>query len=158
MAGSTANTVAVAAATVVAPALAVLPPSGRHRFALRAARAFCEALFSTKDGPAPVERMDWIVSEVDDLIVRAGWRSGGVYKGALLAVNFIAPLFIGLPLPLWSLSLEERVRALRKMEHSALAAIVLAAKSLICIMYYEHPDVQREIGFTRGCHRPGGAS
>ena len=147
-----ANPVVTPAAAVSPSLLAVLPPSGRHRLALRAARAFCEALFSQGGQPPPRERMDWLLGELDDLISRAGWRSGGFYKLALLVVNFLSPLLIGRPIPLWRLNLDQRVRALRAMEHSFLAALVLAVKSIICIIYYEHPDALGEIGYAPECH------
>lgn len=130
------------------------PPSGHHRTALKAARAFCEALFSTKEGPPPTERMDWLMGELDDYLTVAGWRSGGLYKVGLLLLALLAPLMILRPLPLWRLTLEQRVRALRRMEHSPLAVLVLGMKSIICIIYYEHPEAAREIGYTTCEQRP----
>ncbi|MBX5482752.1 MAG: hypothetical protein IRZ16_13065 [Myxococcaceae bacterium] len=139
-----------------APALTfhVRPPSGRHRIALRVLRAFCEALFSTRDGPPPKDRLDWLIGELDDYITCAGWRSGGIYKLGLVATNFIAPLFIGTLVPLWSLPIEARVRALTKMEHSPLAVVVLGLRTIICITWYDHPDSQREICYTGGTLLP----
>lgn len=129
-------------------ALQLLPQSGRHRVGLRAARGFSEALFSTREGPPPPERIEWLIRELDDLLVQAGWRSAGFYKLALIAVSLLAPLFIRSIRPLWSLPLDSRVRALTRMEESRLASVVLAAKSMVCIIYYEHPDARREIGHT----------
>ena len=128
--------------------LPIHPATGRHRVGLKAARAFCEALFSTAEGPAPRDRMDWLMGEIDALWDRAGARSAGFYKLALILVNLLAPLMIGKLSPLWALPLEERVRALTRMEHSPLAAVVLASKAVICIIYYEHPDSAKEIGWT----------
>ncbi len=139
------NVLAVPVA-VTSTAPGVRPTSGRHRLPLRAGRAFSEALFSTGEAPPPRERIDWLMREVDDVLVHAGWRSTGVYKLVLMAVALLAPPFIGRLRPLWSLSLPQRVEALTRMEHSALGAVVLAAKSLICLLYYEHPDAAREIG------------
>lgn len=130
-------------------AVPVKPPSGRHRFGLKAARAFCEALFSTADGPAPPDRITWLMGELDALFESAGWRSAGFYKLALIVSNLLAPLLIGRIGPLWRLSLADRVRALTRLEHSPLASVVLASKSMICIIYYEHPDSAKEIGFVR---------
>ncbi len=128
------------------------PPSGRHRLALKIARAFIEALFTEDDStPPPAHRMDWLQSELDQLLCRASWRSGGVYKLLLLLVCFVAPLSVWIPLPLWRLEVSERVRALRRMERGPLAAVVLAAKAIICLIYYEHPEVAREAGYTGGC-------
>ena len=135
---------------VTAPAPA--PPSGRHRFALKVARAFIEALFTEDDKtPPPSHRMDWLQGELDQLLCRASWRSGGVYKLLLLLVCFVAPLHLKMPLPLWRLDLPERVQALRRMERGPLASVVLAAKAIICLIYYEHPEVAYESGYSGGC-------
>lgn len=143
------------AAPVVAAAAALelLPSSGQHRVGLCAARGFSEALFSTDEGPPPPERIDWMIRELDDLLVHAGWRSAGFYKLALLAVSLLAPLFVGSLRPLWRLPVETRVQALTRMERSRLASVVLAAKSMVCIIYYEHPDARREIGHTQQVKR-----
>lgn len=137
-----------------APAsLPTLPLSGKHTKALVAARAFCEALYANEDGPPPRDRMDWLMGELDDLLTRAGWRSAGFYKFGLTLVSYLAPLFIFKLRPLWKLPLEERLRALRKMEATPAAALVLGCKTMVCIMYYEHPDVLREAGYLPGCHQ-----
>lgn len=132
----------------------IRPPSGHHRTGLKAARAFCEALFSTDEGPPPTERMDWLMGEFDDYLTVAGWRSGGGYKLGLIVLALLAPLMIFKFVPLWRLSLAERVRALRRMERSPLAVLVLGMKSILCIIYYEHPDAAREIGYSTCEQRP----
>jgi hypothetical protein len=126
--------------------------SGRHRISLRAARAFCEALFSADDRTAPpADRMDWLQGELDQLLCKTSWRPGGVYKLLLMLVCFVAPLYVRRLRPLWGLTIEDRVRALRRMERGSLAAVVLAAKAIMCLIYYEHPEVAREAGYTGGC-------
>ncbi len=140
-------------------ALEVFAPSGRHKLPLRAARAFCDALYSSDDlNPAPQDRMDWLQGELDHLLCRASWRSGGVYKLLLLLICFVAPLHLGRPLPLWRLSVPDRVRALRAMERGPLASVVLAAKAIICMIYYEHPAVAQECGYTGGSMKPLGSA
>ncbi len=137
--------------------LEVFGPSGRHRLSLRAARAFIEALFSSDDvTAAPADRMDWLQGELDGLLCKASWRPGGVYKLLLLLICFVSPLHLGRPQPLWRLSVADRVRALRAMERGPLASVVLAAKAIICMIYYEHPAVARECGYTGGSLRQRG--
>jgi hypothetical protein len=135
------------------PARTVSPARPRHACALRWARAIAEALFSTDAAPVPADRVAWLMAELDLVLTYAGWRSGGFYKLALFVVTFLAPLLILRPVPLHRLSVSERVRALRRMEHSFAASVVLAVKAILCLLYYEHPEAARDTGYTPGCHR-----
>ena len=38
-----------------------------------------------------------------------------------------------------------------------LGLAVLGAKAMLCIVWYEHPAAQAEIGYDRGCLGPAGA-
>ena len=108
-------------------------------------RAFAEALFSTEAGAPPAPRMDWLMKEMDDYLQRAGSRARFVFGLALYVVSFLSPLFIRRLPTLRSLEVQERVDALTRMEESFAAAPVLAVKAFLCVVYYEHPDVQREV-------------
>jgi hypothetical protein len=127
------------------------PRDRTHRWALRSARGIAEALFSSENGAPRAERIDWLAAELGQYLERAGWRSGGFYKLGLLLVALLAPLLIFRPAPLWRLSLEDRIRALRRMERS-FASIFLPVKAVLCIIYYEHADAARETGYLGGCH------
>lgn len=109
-------------------------------------RAFAEALFSTASGPPPAERMDWLMREMKDYLHHAGPASRFVFGLSLWVITVVSPLFIGRLPPLRNLSGPERVRALTRMEASFAAAPVLAVKAFLCVLYYEHPHVQREVG------------
>ena len=109
-------------------------------------RAFAEALFSTEAGAPPAPRMDWLMKEMDDYLQRAGSRARFVFGLALYVVSFLSPLFIRRLPTLRSLEVQERVDALTRMEESFAAAPVLAVKAFLCVVYYEHPEVQREVG------------
>jgi len=50
-----------------------------------------------------------------------------------------------------ALPLGDRSHALEKMESSRFALPLLAVKAMLCIIYYEHPDAAREIGFDGAC-------
>ena len=148
------STAAVPALTAPPPPLTVRPATareGERRWALRSARGIAEAVFSSEAGAPPAERIDWLASELTQFIQRAGWRSGGFYQLGLLLIAFLAPLLILRPAPLWRLSLEDRVRALRRMER-AFASVVLPVKAILCIIYYEHADAAREVGYASPCH------
>lgn len=108
----------------------------------------CEAVFSTHNGPPPPHLLDHTVTNFDISISHSGFRSRLVFGFALMAMNVIAPLLIRRLPGLHRLNLNDRVRALTKMEESpVLAAPVLAVKAIICICYYEHPDAQAVVGF-----------
>ncbi len=142
----------VITATPPAPAPPVSPARPRHVRALRRARAIAEALFSTESSPPPPDRIAWLLAELDLVLTHAGWRSGGFYKLGLLVVTLLAPLMILRPVPLHRLSIADRVRALRNLEHSFAAAVVLGVKAILCLVYYEHPDAARELGYTPARH------
>lgn len=109
----------------------------------------CEAVFSTHNGPPPPHLVDHVVKEFDTTITHSGFRSRLVFGFALLAMAIIAPILIRRFPGLHRLTLNDRVRALSKMEESpVLAAPVLAVKAIICICYYEHPDAQSVVGFA----------
>ncbi|MDP1823428.1 MAG: hypothetical protein Q8L48_09305 [Archangium sp.] len=109
-------------------------------------RAFAEALFSTEEGPPSVERMDWLMKEMDEYLLLAGPGARVIFGLALFVVVWLSPLFIGRLPTLRSLEVPERVEALTRMEESFASAPVLAVKAFLCVVYYEHPDVQREVG------------
>lgn len=109
-------------------------------------RAFAEALFSSEAGAPPVARMDWLMKEMDDYLQRAGPGARFIFGISLLVVGWLAPLMIRRIPTLKSLEVADRVRALTRMEESFAAAPVLAVKAFLCVVYYEHPEVQREVG------------
>ena len=152
-----AQPVSVALDSPVAPAaepLTLAPPKSAaraHRWSLRRARGIAEALFSSEAGAPPAERLEWLSDELGHFLDRAGWRSGGFYKLGLLVATMLAPLLILRPRALWRLPLADRVRALRRMEKGFAAAVILAVKAILCILYYEHPDAARETGYAGAC-------
>lgn len=110
-----------------------------------------EAVFATASGPPPPARLDWLAIELEDFLARAGARTRFVLWLARLAVAVLAPLSIARFVPLARLPVAERSRALSRLEHSFLGAPVLAVKALLCVLYYEHPDAAREVGFDGKC-------
>ena len=113
---------------------------------LRSLRAFAEALFSTDAGPPPAERLDWLIGQMREYLHRAGPGARLIFGLALFAVTWFSPLFIWRLPTLRSLEVPERIKALTRMEESFASAPVLAVKAFLCVVYYEHPDVQREVG------------
>lgn len=122
---------------------------------LRALGAIAEALFATASGPPPRDRIGWLLEECEDFLSRAGARSRLLVGLGVLAVSLLAPLMVLRFPPLRRLSHRERVRALRKLEASPAASPLFAIKALLSLVYYEHPDAAREIGFDGECLRGG---
>jgi len=122
----------------------------------RDARAFAEALFAGPEGPPPDERLRWLVADLADFLEQSGPRAWAVITGGLEVATWLAPPLIGKLPPLSRLSVEERCRALDKLEHSPAGLPLLAVKAILCILYYEHPDSLAEIGVTKpGESAPG---
>ena len=71
----------------------------------------------------------------------------------VLLVSRLAPLFIGRVVTLGALSLPDRIRALTRLEER-FGEPLLAVKAMLCLVYYEHPDAAREVGFDGQCLIP----
>ena len=113
---------------------------------LPAARAFAEALYATNEGPPPPDRIRYLLDELVDFVAHAGLRSELVLRLGLTLAMWGAPPLIGRAPPLARLSIDERIVALTKLEHSPAGLPLLAVKAIFSIIYYEHPDVLRESG------------
>ena len=116
-----------------------------------ASEAVAEALFSTEEGPPPSERLAWLVEDLDDFVARAGARARLVYLLCLVALTFGAPLLIGRLSPIHRLSASDRMEALTRAERGAMGMAVFGAKALLSILYYEHADAARAVGFDGAC-------
>jgi hypothetical protein len=113
-------------------------------FAVEAARGVAEALFAGADGPADPARIEWVVGELMDFMARAPGRARLLLTLSLFALTWVAPLFVWGLGPLGSLDLEKRAAALERVEKSFLGPAALASKAMLCLLWFEHPDTQRE--------------
>jgi hypothetical protein len=113
--------------------------------------AIAEALFSTEAGPPPAERIAWLTNDLEDFLDRAGGRSRFVFLLSVLAVSVLAPLLAGRLRSLRAMPVATRIDALDRMERSRMSLPLLAVKALLCLVYYEHPDAAREVGFDGRC-------
>jgi hypothetical protein len=119
---------------------------------LRAARAVAEALFSSSDGPPDAARLEWVVGDFGDFLSRSNSRPRSVMRLCLFALTWLAPWFVFRPfVPLGWLSLPTRIRALERIEHTALGPAALAPKAILCILWFEHADTQRETNTIPTC-------
>jgi hypothetical protein len=117
----------------------------------RRAKAVSEALFVGEDGPPPPERLEWLCKEVSHFVAQAGLRGRLLVELCLWVVWWIAP-FLAFSLPTFGrLDAPGRERALHKLEASPLGLSMVAIKAILCMIWYEHPDVGREVGFDIAC-------
>jgi hypothetical protein len=107
--------------------------------------AIAEAAFSTEEGAPPADRIEWLRREYVDLMSRASGRGRFYFGAGALVVALAAPLMIGKLRSFRRLSLPDRIAALRRFEAHALGAILIALRAILCLLWYEHPDVAREI-------------
>lgn len=120
---------------------------------LRALVAIAEAVFSRSGSPPAADRMAWIEREMEDFLARAGIRSRIMFSLMVWLTTVIAPLISGRWTLLYLLPLDDRVRALALLE-KRFSEPLLAVKALLCLVYYEHPDAAREVGFDGECLLP----
>ena len=110
-----------------------------------------EAIFFGPGGPPPAERLQWLVAEADDFLARAGARTRLLIRLSAWLVNRFAPWAIFRFRSLRRLPLDDRVAALTRLEQSPWSAPLLAIKALLSLLYYEHPEAAREVGFDGQC-------
>lgn len=114
-------------------------------------RAVAEALFSPDGVRVDAERLDWLEEDFADFFARSHGNARMILRASLLALMWIAPLFVFTPLPLTSLSIRRRALALERLEASFLAPAALAVKAMLCILWFEHPITQAETGTEPSC-------
>lgn len=122
-----------------------------HSHVLHASRAFAEALFTTSAGPPEASRIDWLVEDFGRFLAAATPRARLVMRLCLFASTWLAPLFVLRPVPLSWLPLPKRIEALERLEASFLGPAALAPKAMLCMLWLEHPEVQRETRTTPTC-------
>ena len=130
------------------------PVSGLSDAALRRARIVAEALFSTEAGPPPAARLDWMERDLADFFGNVSVRARLVFRLCVAVVYFLAPLLNGRLRTMGSLDVEERVRALHRIEATPLSIAYLGCKVILCMVYFEHPDAAAEIGWDQRCLTP----
>jgi len=116
-----------------------------------AARVVAEALFSRDGSPPDAERLSFIERDFGEFYARAQGNAPLILRVSLLALMYIAPLFVFRPGSLASLSLTKRAHALEKFEASPLAPAALAVKAMLCILWFEHATTQAETNTEPSC-------
>lgn len=109
--------------------------------------ALAAVLFAKDEQPPPDARLNWTVRQIDDMLEKIGGRGRFVYRMSLRVVSWLAPLLVFSLPKLRRLSFEKRAHALERFEAGPAGMMLFALKAMLCIVYYEHPDAAREIGF-----------
>lgn len=120
---------------------------------IRAIRAIAEAIFSRNDTPPPAERLGFVEREFEDFLARCGAQGRLSLSAMIWLVTWLAPLLSFRLSPLWAIPLVERVRVLSKLERR-FGEPLLAVKAILCLIYYEHPDSGRDVGYDGQCLLP----
>lgn len=118
-------------------------PAGARVVAL----SLAETLFASEEGPPPAERLQWLGDDLDHFFAHAGRRSRSVFLLCITAIDLVAPLFIRRLGRFSALPPAERLAALTRFEASPAGLAFFGAKAALCIVWYEHPEAAREVGF-----------
>jgi hypothetical protein len=129
-------------------------PELELNFWLRRLGVIAEAVFASDHALLDSQRLRWLLAEIKDFTERAGPRARFVIVLSTLAVSVLAPLLSRRFCSLLKFAPRERIRALERLEASALCAPLIAVKALLAVIYYEHPDAQRDVGFDAACLLP----
>ena len=105
-----------------------------------------EALFSSSEGPPRREHLDAVVSGATDYLFHAGLRTRIIFRVTLFLLTWIVPLFWLRP-PLLLQGLNRRAQTLDRIEQSVLGLPLFLVKALLCMLYYEIPEVASRMGY-----------
>jgi hypothetical protein len=118
----------------------------RHRPVVR---ALAEAMYSP-GGEVPDDRLDAFVDDVDGFISPASKTLRFALKLMLDVLRVLPILIVGRFKTFEELDRETRVRMLDKMDRHRFAPFTLifvAYKTLMTIVFYEHPDELKRLGY-----------
>lgn len=102
-------------------------------------------------GGGDAARLEWAIGDLSDFLASAGPRTSLIFSVALFFVAWMPLFFIGRLGPLSKLAPEHGALYLEKLDRSRLAALLLLPKALFSLVYFEHPDSLKEIGFDGSC-------
>lgn len=122
-------------------------------YSKRILRSLAEAFFTDPNDPADRgadQRFAWLVDDVDDFISQASPALRFGTRTALILVE-LCPLFFVRRFALCSsLSLKEREHYLATVEAATMprvALLVVMFKTLMTILYFEHPEAAPHLGY-----------
>lgn len=110
------------------------------------AGALAACLFDHGQG-VPADRLRFALVDVDDFTRRAGWKTRLAFLASLLLLEWLWPLAFGFFGRFSRLALERRLHLLERIEDTQLAPLLVLPKAMLCLVYFEHPDALKEIGY-----------
>jgi hypothetical protein len=122
--------------------------------AMRVWQALAEALLDDGEGTPTPAQLAWFSRELNDFFA----ASAGLPRLALYALPWLletAPWLSGSHvLPFSLLSRPQRLRCLKRMEDGpipALGLVTFMAKTLVCSIFFEHPEALARLDFDGRC-------
>ena len=122
-------------------------------FARRAIRGAAEAFFTDPNEPADrgaEARMTWLIADADDMVSHGSTQLQMGLRIAIVVLELLPLIVMGRFVLASSLTLEERVRFLRRVETGPitfLSLLVIAWKTLLTVLYFEHPEAAPHMGY-----------
>lgn len=113
---------------------------------LRIARALTATLFDDGSG-VPVERLDYAMTELAGYAARVGRVTRLALSLALWVMQLAPFLFLGVFRKFTGASVEIRQRCLRKLENSRLGLVMVLLKTVLSMIYFEHPEALASTGY-----------
>jgi len=113
---------------------------------LRIARALAATLFDDGSG-VPAERLDYAMTELARYVARVGRLTRLALAFALWVMQLAPLLCLGIFRRFTEASAEIRHRCLRRLEVSWLGLSVVLLKTLLSLVYFEHPDALASTGY-----------
>jgi len=121
---------------------------------LRIARALAATLFDDGSG-GPSERLDYAMAELARYVARVGKLTRLALAFALWVMQLAPLLFLGIFRTFTDASADIRHRCLSRLEVSRLGLVMVLLKTLLSLVYFEHPDALASTGYdAQGLHGP----
>ncbi len=116
----------------------------------RDAAAVADAMFATSSvAPPPASRVAWLIDDLTHFLDTVGGQSKLAFHAALKAVVLTSPALVFKLRPFHMLPLDARIQALERFENGPLGIAMFAVKTLLCFIWYEHPDSAIEAGLVK---------
>lgn len=122
-------------------------------YSKRILRSLAEAFFTDPDDPADrgnEQRFGWLVDDVDDFISQASPALRWGTRAALLLVELLPIFFVRRFALCSSLPLKDREHYLATVEATTtprVSVLVVMFKTLMTILYFEHPEAAPHLGY-----------
>lgn len=121
-----------------------------RRFEEACLRTLAAQIFDDGRGIDP-ERIAWAIGDLELFLRGAGPRTSFLFRVALYVVAWMPLFFVARLGPLHRLDKDTAALYLDRFDRSSLSPLLLLPKAVFSLVYFEHPDSLREIGFDNSC-------